>query len=397
MFVKILLVNALLVKARFMNYLFLPAYLLILFAGNVKAQPNNQVIDSTFGSAPALQPAQLSIERPELIDERLVLRGQITDFDFTQPETRIFLDTTLGQWELIAPSAVELRRLGWTSSSLFSGELVEVEAVRLLGVDVTGMTNKASLKRLTRANGALLLTSVSQQKPEGFKHIAAGMYSLETDYSNLEFAYNHMGFSDLGVKFERVNADVLWNRNNPELSIIQLNIDVSSLRSGVATLDDALRGEEFFDSFNYPRIQFKSTQLRLLKWGNLQIDGQLEIRGISQPVQLEAYLNKSAINPMTNETTVGLSVSGVVKRSDWGFSSYQQMIRDEIKISFNGEFVLTAADTPSTSTSTSPSTSPLTSLSTSPLDRPSSSFPGENSAGFKGSNRLNGAYPITIE
>jgi len=340
-----------------MKYLFLSLHLFVLFAGNLQAQfeANDSVLNEPDSKLPAsqssipfaIEPAPLSTERPELIDETLTLRGQITDFDFTQPETRLLLDTEFERWELIAPSAVELRRLGWTSSSLFSGELVEVEAVRLLGIDPTGIRKKANLKTLTRANGALLLTSISDKEPGGFESIAGGMYSLDTDHSNLEFSYNHLGFSELNIAFERVNANVLWNSNNPELSIIQLNIDVSSLRSGVAVLDDTLRGEEFFDSFNYPHIQFRSTQLRLLKWGNLQVDGQLEIKGLNHPVRLNARLNKHGINPITQAMTAGLNVTGSVNRSNWGLSTQLPMIKDEINISFNGEFILKTADIPS--------------------------------------------------
>lgn len=328
-----------------MKYLFLPVFLFICLTGYAQAQfDEGGSIAPTFD---AILPAQLSTERPELIDETLTLRGEITGFDFTQPETRILIDANLEQWELVAPSAVELRRLGWTSSSLFSGELVEAEVVRLLGVDITGNQRKARLKKLTRANGALLLTSINTPETAGFDRLEGGMYSLLGDYSNLKFSYNHMGLADLDVRFERVNADILWNSNSPELSIIQLNIDASSLSSGVSALDDRLGNEEFFDSFNYPRIQFRSTQVRLLKWGNLQIGGQLEIKGVNQPVQLQARLNKSIINPMTQELTVGLSLSGTVKRSDWGLNGYEHMVADEITIAFSGEFALKAADIPS--------------------------------------------------
>ena len=275
-------------------------------------------------------------------NEPLVLRGRITEFSFTQPETEIFLDTELQQWRLTAPSAVELRRLGWSSSSLFAGELVEVRVVPKPDTE-----NIAELKSLTRANGALLLASLNQPAPEGFETLAGGMYSLDADRSELAFIYTQLGFSAPDVEFERINASVLWNAEDPSLSIIQVDIDVSSVRSGVSALDDALREEELFDSFNYPRIQFKSTQVRLLKWGKLQIDGQLKIKGQNQPLSLEAELVKSAVDPITQEPRVGISLEGSTNRSLWGLSKELPVVEDNIGILFNGQFVLKAADIPS--------------------------------------------------
>lgn len=284
----------------------------------------------------------LGTERTELEDETLVLRGQITVFEFAQPESRIVLDANFQSWELIAPSAVELRRLGWTSKSLFTGEMIEVEAVRLLGAE-----NKASLKSLTRANGALLITSVDRtnNQPQSFRYIPGGMYGLDTDHAHLQFAYDHMGFSKSSIKVERLSADVLWNSESPESSIIQLDIDVSSLRSGVPNLDEALRGPEFFDFLNSPKIQFKSTRLNFSKWGDLEVNGQLEILGLNRPVQLKAQLNKVGLNPLTQQTTVGISLSGEVSRSDWGLNAYLPTINDRIEISFEGEFILQSPET----------------------------------------------------
>ena len=276
------------------------------------------------------------------LNEPLILRGRITEFSFTQPETEIFLDTEFQQWVLTAPSAVELRRLGWSSSSLFAGELVEVRVVPRPDSE-----NIAELKSLTRANGALLLASLNQPAPEGFETLAGGMYSLDTDRSELAFIYTQLGFSAPDVEFERINADVLWNAEEPVLSVIQVDIDVASLRSGVSALDEALRGEQLFDSFNYPRIQFKSTRVRLLKWGKLRIDGQLKIKGQNQPISLEAELVKSAVDPVTQEPRVGIRLLGSTNRSLWGLSKELPVVEDEIALSFNGQFVLKAADIPS--------------------------------------------------
>lgn len=321
--------------------IFIPTIVALVFSGFAQAQlleprpdqngPEPVSTDPSFGL--------ISTEREETVSEEVLLRGQITEFDFVQPETIISLEANRDNWQLIAPSAVELRRLGWNSDSLFIGEMVEILAER-----EPGNGNFARLKRITRANGALLLTGLEQDEPANsasdFANIPEGYYVLDPRQAHLFFSFNHLGFSSTPVKVERLSGNVNWNQTSPDSSTIQLDMDVSSLRSGVTLLDEALRGQDFFDFLNYPRIRFNSTQISLSKWGGLSIDGTLEIMDISQPVSLTGEIIHTGPNPLTQKFTVGVSAQGELNRSDWEMTDYLPIIEDRIRISFEGEFIL---------------------------------------------------------
>ena len=289
--------------------------------------PDTISTDTSFGL--------LGSEREQDVGEELVLRGQITSFNFVQPETQITLDANRESWQLVAPSAVDLRRLGWSSNSLFVGEMIEVQAEKTLG---TG--NIAQVKRITRANGALLLAGLGQEEsPSVFADVPEGLYSLDPRQAHLFFIFNHMGFSNTPVKVERMTGSVQWNSDSPEASEIQMDLDVSSFRSGVTVLDEALRGPDFFDFLNNPRARFNSTEISLSKWGGLTITGQLEVMGISQPVSLDANITQVGPNPMTQRLTVGISAKGEISRSGWGMTDYLPIIDDTVTIEFEGEFI----------------------------------------------------------
>jgi polyisoprenoid-binding protein YceI len=133
---------------------------------------------------------------------------------------------------------------------------------------------------------------------------------------------------------------VNWDQEAPANSSIQLDLDVSSLRSGVTILDEALRGPDFFNFLNYPRIRFNSTGIFLSKWGGLTIEGNLEIMEISQPVSLTGEIIHIGPNPLTQQFTVGVSAQGELNRSEWEMTDYLPIIEDRIRISFEGEFIL---------------------------------------------------------
>ncbi len=309
----------------------------LLSSGHIQAQllePRpTQNIPDTISSDPSF--GLLGSEREQDLSEEMVLRGRITSFDFVQPETQITLEANLENWQLVAPSAVDLRRLGWSSNSLFVGEMIEVQAERTLGVG-----NIARINRITRANGALLLTGLGQEEsPSAFADVPEGLYSLDPRQAHLFFIFNHMGFSNTPVKIERMTGSVQWSSDAPETSEIQVDLDVSSFRSGVTILDEALRGPDFFDFLNNPRVRFSSTEMSLSKWGGLTLTGQLEVMGISQPVSLDASITQVEPNPMTQRLTVGISAKGEISRSAWGMTDYLPIIDDTVIIEFEGEFI----------------------------------------------------------
>ncbi len=317
--------------------------------------------------APAV-PGDLSTERPVDIGEVVTVRGQILDFSFTQPETRILLSSDGLDWELLGPSAVELRRLGWDSQSLFEGELVLVKALRL-----PGEFAQAQLINLTRADGTQLLTGTGETESVRLAHIQSGTYALDQEYRDLEFSFSHLGFSDIDVEFERLQASVLWNADAPEASTIQMDIEASSLRSGITALDAALRSPALFDTLNHPRIRFHSTGVEITAWDEILISGLLEIRGTRNPVQLRAILNRAATNPRNGLETVGISLVGDILRSDWGLTAFPEQAGDRIRISFDGEFALSAHTPPQMDSATGPEEDIASGTSTADPGSPGSS------------------------
>ena len=266
------------------------------------------------------------------------LRGQISAFEFSQPQTRIGLRNGDQQWQLLAPPAAELRRLGWTSKSLFVGETVEIRARRLAGPE-----NRAQLGRLTRANGQTLGASIaaSTARPS-FAMLPAGNYALDPSYRGLRLQLDQMGFMAIDITFARLTAELKWNGADPQSSSLRFQAAAASLRSNVSALDASLSGASFFAVDRHPRIRFVSTAIRVLQWGELLVDGQLEMRGIRRPVTLRARLNKIGQNPRRQTTAAGLSLHGNFRRSDWNINAPAGAVDGRIALFLDGQFNLTA-------------------------------------------------------
>ena len=271
--------------------------------------------------------------------EAIALQGQITDFVVRSPNSSLSILVSDGNvtntWAIEAPSANELRRLGWSNNSLFQGEIA-----RLMARPIVGRPFEAELVSVTRANGALLLAGAQNSSGTlDVRSMPSGLYQLDADHAYLTFSYNHRGFSNPQLRFDRFSASLNFDNQNPELSEVLVEIDVSSLNSGVSELDRELRSDTFFDSLNHPRISFRSQQIEMDAWGHAEIRGEITIKGQAKNVVLEAQINGAGFNQQNSMHTLGVSLTGKLNRSDWGMNRFIPQVSNEIEIRVEAEFV----------------------------------------------------------
>lgn len=269
----------------------------------------------------------------------LTLQGQVTEFNFQSGSSTIELLVSdasgVKNWTITAPSAIQLRKLGWSSSSLFTGEIIRVQA-RVSQKD----SLQAQLISLTKANGAILVAK-SQSRDTGIDltNIPSGRYRLDSDQAYMHFSFDQRGFSRPTLRFDRFSANLNFDSQSPTNSSVTVEVDVSSLSSGNPGLDQELRQENLFDTLNHPRIRFRSTSLSINAWGRAKLEGELEVKGQKRKLVFDAQINRTGLNPDTNMHTIGVSLSGVVRRSAWGLNQFIPAVSDEVQIQIEAQFV----------------------------------------------------------
>ena len=82
---------------------------------------------------------------------------------------------------------------------------------------------------------------------------------------------------------------------------------------------DSLKSADFFDAENTPEITFVSTGIKDVKGDEFTLVGDLTIKGITKPVELEAEFNGAATDPFGN-ARIGFSAETEVEREDWGLT-----------------------------------------------------------------------------
>ena len=113
---------------------------------------------------------------------------------------------------------------------------------------------------------------------------SAADYSVQPG-STLGFSGIFQGATFNG-EFKHFDAMIAYDAAKLTASKFDVSVDISSVATGDNDRDNALPGEEFFDTTAFPKAHFVSTAFR--KAGDKVIaDGTLTIKGVSKPVSLD--------------------------------------------------------------------------------------------------------------
>ncbi len=118
---------------------------------------------------------------------------------------------------------------------------------------------------------------------------AAANYKIDTEgaHASINFEASHLGFSVLTGRFDTFDGQFVFDSEAPEKSSVSVEIDMNSVNSNHARRDEHLRSVDFFDVTNHPKAIFVSSGVEITGEDTATIFGDLTIRGVTKPVQLE--------------------------------------------------------------------------------------------------------------
>jgi polyisoprenoid-binding protein YceI len=161
----------------------------------------------------------------------------------------------------------------------------------------------------------------------------ATTYTLEPDYTQGVFRWNHLGFSSPAAQFAQGEGTLEFDQADPSKSSVTVTIPLGSLYTGVPALDDHFRSKDFFETARFPTATFRSTRVEKgAAADQLKVTGDLSLHGVTKPVILEVRVIKIGTNPRSNLPTVGFDATTTLKRSDFGMGKYVPQVSDEIRM-----------------------------------------------------------------
>ena len=178
-------------------------------------------------------------------------------------------------------------------------------------------------------------------------NVPAGVYTNDKAHSSLIFRISHMGYSHVTARFTKWDAQLHLEPANLSASTVSATIDPRSLDADnpPAGFLDQLRGPQWLDAAHYPQMSFRSTSVTPIGPNTARIVGDFTLHGVTKPVTLDARFNGGYPGmELDPHARAGFSAHGVLKRSDFGISSFilppnsNMGVGDDIEIIIESEF-----------------------------------------------------------
>ena len=146
-----------------------------------------------------------------------------------------------------------------------------------------------------------------------------GSYQLDPAHSRLGFAARYALVTRVHGWFDAVEGHLHLDASDPTRCSVALTIDAASIRTNNHDRDRHLRSGDFFDVERFPTITFQSTAVTALGDSRYRVTGDLTIKAVTRPVELDLTYQGSCVDPY-GQLRVGIEGSGSLKRSDWSLT-----------------------------------------------------------------------------
>jgi polyisoprenoid-binding protein YceI len=145
--------------------------------------------------------------------------------------------------------------------------------------------------------------------------LATGEWQVDPAHSAVEFRVRHMKIATVKGRFRDFAGQIVAG----EAPTFAGTIRVASLDTHEPRRDEHLRSSDFFDAAKHPGIDFRSTSVDLADDGRLLVQGELEIKGVTRPIELAGEFRGTGVHPDGSER-LGLTLNGALDRTDFGLT-----------------------------------------------------------------------------
>jgi polyisoprenoid-binding protein YceI len=169
--------------------------------------------------------------------------------------------------------------------------------------------------------------------------IPTGTWQSDPVHSHVGFAVKHVVGTFRG-SFGEFEATLSDTSGQPQLVG---RVPAESVQVREENLQGHLLSPEFFDVEQTPEISFQSTGIQA-EDGQVVIDGELTVKGITKPVVARGEINGPAAGPDGNDR-IGLDLETKVDRHDYGLDWQMELpgggktLGDEVTLSVHLELI----------------------------------------------------------
>jgi len=174
---------------------------------------------------------------------------------------------------------------------------------------------------------------------------AASTWNIDPAHSVAEFRVKHMMIANVKGQFAKVSGKLVLDESDLANSQVEALIEASSIESRDPQRDAHLKSADFLDVENFPTLSFKSTRIRIVRNGELAVEGDLTIRGVTRKVSFDVEGPTPPVKDPWGNTRVAVSATTKINRKDFGLTWNTILeaggiaVGEEVTITLDVEFI----------------------------------------------------------
>ena len=169
------------------------------------------------------------------------------------------------------------------------------------------------------------------------------LWKIDPTHSVVRFKVKHLVVSTVTGHFDSFNATVEAGKEDFSDARITFDADITSISTNNEQRDGHLKSPDFFDAAQFPKMSFVSTSVKKVSEYELQVTGDLTLRGITRHITLDVIYN-GTVAGFGGSRVAGFEITGKVNRFDFGlqWSAMTEtggvVVGNEVKIEILAEF-----------------------------------------------------------
>jgi polyisoprenoid-binding protein YceI len=174
---------------------------------------------------------------------------------------------------------------------------------------------------------------------------ATTTWNIDPVHSAAEFKVKHMMISNVKGHFPKVTGALTLDESDLSKSRVEATIDATSIETRDPQRDTHLKSPDFFDVEKFPAISFKSTGIRVVRDGELAVEGNLTIRDVTRKVVFSVEGPTPPAKDPWGNTRVAVSATTKINRKDFGLTWNAALetggilVGDEVTITLDVQFI----------------------------------------------------------
>jgi polyisoprenoid-binding protein YceI len=174
---------------------------------------------------------------------------------------------------------------------------------------------------------------------------AVSTWKLDPVHSVAEFKVKHMMISNVKGQFAKLTGRLTLDESEVSKSKVEAVIEAASIETHDPQRNAHLKSADFFDAEKFPTLSFQSTRVRPVRDGELDVEGDLTIHGVTRKVVFKVEGPTPPAKDPWGSTRVAISATTKINRKDFGLiwnaalETGGILVGDDVAITLDVQFV----------------------------------------------------------